>query len=111
MYCTNKGRGPTKLISPLKTFNKLGNSSKLVALNNRPIRVSLCASFPRPKDMVLSLSSVNIFPFTPGRCCLKKTGLPIEIKTVRLDTPKRVTHIGEHKVTVETSKILLPNRR
>src|SRR5690554_7791921 len=34
-YSINKGRGPTRLMSPLSTFQSSGNSSRLVARRKR----------------------------------------------------------------------------
>ena len=39
------GRGPTKLISPLRIFHNWGNSSKLVLRRNLPNFVMYCSGF------------------------------------------------------------------
>jgi hypothetical protein len=43
-YSGSSGLGPTKLISPLSTFQSCGNSSRLVLRRNLPSPVSRCSS-------------------------------------------------------------------
>src|SRR5690606_18020799 len=72
-YSGNSGRGPTKLISPFKTFINWGNSSKDVLRTNFPIEVNRfesgnnCPSAPHLSFIVLNLIIVNIRSFLPGR--------------------------------------------
>ena len=85
----SKGRGPTKLMSPPRTFNSSGNSSKLVLRSSFPIEVSRLLSgnrYPRSSRasiIVRNLINIKGCPFKPGRSWRKKTGVPKYIRTTR----------------------------
>lgn len=91
-YCSNKGLGPTKLISPFNTFINWGISSREVFLTKRPIGVKRWASGKRfPSSslrsfIVLNLTTRKILPFFPGRLW-KKNGSP------RLDIARTITTV------------------
>ena len=77
------GRGPTRLISPLRILNTCGNSSKRVRRRNRPtfvIRSSLSLastgpdSFSASATMVRNLQIRNILLFWVTLSCVYSTG-------------------------------------
>src|SRR5580658_6734889 len=81
-YSANSGRGPTRLMSPLRTFQSCGNSSRLQALRIAPTPVSLAASsskLPEPSrasDIVRNFQSLKTRPCSPVRSCVQNTGGP-----------------------------------
>src|SRR5690606_19272141 len=86
-YSIRSGRGPTRLMSPLRTLNNSGSSSKLVLRKKRPSLVKRCSSgsrrpcASRASVIVRNLYIVNGFPCSPGLTCLKITGEPSDILT------------------------------
>src|SRR5690554_2347422 len=81
-YSINKGRGPTRLMSPLSTFQSSGNSSRLVARRKLPKGVMRCSSgsglpcLSVASSIVRNLIISNGLPFRPGRVWRKNTGAP-----------------------------------
>ncbi len=75
-YSARRGRGPTKLISPRRTFQISGSSSRLLTRSHRPSRVSRDRSLPAPSRMVRNFNSSNVLPLCPPRSCRKSTGCP-----------------------------------
>ena len=100
--CISSGRGPTSVMSPLRTFQSCGSSSMQVLRRYRPILVirgslvslnagpscSLCArnwSLRRSASarIVRNLKIVNRRPPRPSRSCLKRTG-PFEVNLISM---------------------------
>ncbi len=110
-YCMRRGRGPTKLISPFKTLNNSGNSSRLVARRNRPRTVRRSESgrraslASRASVIVRYFRSQNGLPFSPGRSCRKNTDVPNLVLTKNATTAKS----GQirHRTTLETINIMI----
>lgn len=71
------GRGPTKLISPRRTFQICGSSSSLVRRKIVPVRVmllgaALCDGIsPVPTCIVRNLINENVRPLRPSLHCTK----------------------------------------
>ena len=99
---TGSGRGPTRLISPRRTFQSWGNSSKLYRRRNRPNRVtrgslvtlktgpsislstaSSCLSCSALVTIERNLYIVNGFPFNPLRNWRNKIG-PGELNRIAI---------------------------
>ncbi len=76
-YSARSGRGPTKLISPRRTFQISGSSSRLLTRSHRPSHVSRDRSLPAPSRMVRNFNSSNGLPWCPPRSCRKSTECPI----------------------------------
>ena len=74
-------------MSPFKTLNNSGSSSREVDLQNLPIEVILSQSGSRQPSasralvIVLNLYIQKDLPCSPGRICLKNTGEPILTRT------------------------------
>src|SRR5690606_40626165 len=79
-----RSRGPTRLISPRRTFTSEGSSSRLVERSTQPSRVRRRSSLSGPSSspgrgsrMVRNLTSSKGVPPRPARCWRKRTGEPI----------------------------------
>ncbi len=94
-YSNNSGRGPTRLMSPRRTFQSSGSSSRLDALRILPSRVNLMPSVSVSTSllavgvMVLNLISLKVRPPSPGRSWRNSTGRP-EVARVRTPTTIRI---------------------
>ena len=74
-YSTGRGRGPTNDISPRKTFQSCGSSSRLEARRRLPQKNFRCCSVLLvSEDSVRNFQSIKLRPFFPIRSCLKKIG-------------------------------------
>lgn len=82
-WLVRHGRGPTKDISPTKTFQICGSSSSLSLRKTRPTEVIIALSAScegtsgAARLIVLSLISLNVFSFLPILDCLNNAG-PVE---------------------------------
>ena len=99
-YSINNGRGPTRLMSPRRTFQSSGSSSILDALRILPSRVSLMPSvsvsisLPSVRVIVLNLINLNVRPPSPGRSWRNSTGQP---DVARIKTPTAI-RIGDNTI-------------
>ena len=81
-YPGTSGRGPTKLISPIKIFQSSGNSSSLYLRKTAPSGVILLSPLtdmelpPWFTAMVRNLCMTNKWPYRPTRFCENNTGPP-----------------------------------
>ncbi len=102
------GLGPTRLISPFRTFITWGNSSILVRLKNFPTRVIrgsfACVSsgpiFNALSTIPRNLYILKISPLYPVRFATKKTG-PFESSFIATIV---INNIGE--VTIRSVKLI-----
>lgn len=108
----SNGLGPTRLISPLRTFMSSGNSSRLVERNILPNRVNRSTSGSNIPSgslfsvIVLNLNIINGLPFSPGLVCLKITGDP-NLNRIRANRTRQSRIIkGENSAMSVRSKIL-----
>lgn len=112
-YCTNKGLGPIKLISPFITFKSCGTSSSEVDRTNFPTLVNRCASgrrFPEvsfSSVIVLNLTTLNIRSFFPGRSCMKKAPAPLLAITRQSHVNKKT---GQMTINPNSEKIMSKKR-
>jgi len=99
-YSINNGRGPTRLMSPRRTFQSSGSSSMLDALRILPSRVNLMPSVSvstsllSVRVMVLNLISLKARPPRPGRSWRNSTGQP---EVARIKTPTAI-RIGDNTI-------------
>ena len=116
-YWTRRGRGPTRLMSPFRTLNSSGSSSKLSRRRSMPKPESRASSgrrFPsrfRRSRIVRNFSSVNGLPPNPGRTWRKRTGDPSRKrtrKTMRRSTGESTTRPDKER---NRSNICFPHRR
>jgi len=91
------GRGPTRLISPVRTLNTCGNSSSFQRRRNGPTGVKrwfsvvvtqLCAPFSQCA-IVRNFKIVKVRRRRPIRVCRKRTG-PGEVNRIARPTTRKI---------------------
>ena len=105
-YPGTSGRGPTKLISPISTFQSSGNSSSLYLRNFAPSGVMRLSPFTEielsewPTVMERNLYIVNNFPCCPTLRCLKITGPPGIFRRIKIPT---IIKTGDKKISPKSA--------
>ena len=113
MYLSRERRS-IKLMSPLRTFQSSGSSSRLVERRKRPKAVrrmlsgNRLPSVSRASVMVRNLSILNGFPCKPRRTWVKKIGEPSFSRTNTI----KISNSGENnssakKVAVQLVKCFI----